>query len=303
MEHFCYIKDVFIHHTLDLAVKKRCRNRLECELSPQVKSRLINIALEACRIPWPVISHDTFCRGTGLTIPVIIVDLNMVKPRLIILIRHAQSEGNKNREIHQKTPDHRVPLTAEGWDQAHEAGRKLRSLLRPTDKVHLFVSPYLRTRQTAEGLLAELTSNETTPTPFPRETIKIYEEPRLREQDFGNFQPDAKEMSRMWQERADYGHLCVNAQSTSPFPTTLTHSQFLPNPQRRIRRRRLRPCLRLQRLPLASLRRTRFRICLHPRHTRPYGPRLLDEMVPLLSRVFRRPPQHQPLRVRRYEEE
>lgn len=36
--------------------------------------------------------------------------------------------------------------------------------------------------------------------------IKVYEEPRLREQDFGNFQPDSAEMSKMWQERADYGH-------------------------------------------------------------------------------------------------
>lgn len=41
----------------------------------------------------------------------------MGKPRLIILIRHAQSEGNKNREIHQMIPDHRVKLTDEGWRQ------------------------------------------------------------------------------------------------------------------------------------------------------------------------------------------
>lgn len=34
----------------------------------------------------------------------------------------------------------------------------------------------------------------------------MYEEPRLREQDFGNFQPCSAEMERMWQERADYGH-------------------------------------------------------------------------------------------------
>ncbi|RAL67953.1 hypothetical protein DID88_008677 [Monilinia fructigena] len=65
----------------------------------------------------------------------------MGKPRMIILIRHAQSEGNKNRDIHQIIPDH-----------------------------------------------------------------KVYEEPRLREQDFGNFQPCSVEMERMWQERADYGH-------------------------------------------------------------------------------------------------
>jgi len=55
-------------------------------------------------------------------------------------------------------------------------------------------------------MLAELTSDDPTPSPFPRHTIKVYEEPRLREQDFGNFQPGAAEMSRMWQERADYGH-------------------------------------------------------------------------------------------------
>lgn len=36
---------------------------------------------------------------------------------MIILIRHAQSEGNKNREIHQMIPDHRVKLTAEGQQQ------------------------------------------------------------------------------------------------------------------------------------------------------------------------------------------
>lgn len=37
--------------------------------------------------------------------------------QMIILIRHAQSEGNKNREIHQLIPDHRVKLTDLGWNQ------------------------------------------------------------------------------------------------------------------------------------------------------------------------------------------
>ena len=55
-------------------------------------------------------------------------------------------------------------------------------------------------------MLASLTSDTPSPSPFPRHTIKVYEEPRLREQDFGNFQPCSAEMSRMWQERADYGH-------------------------------------------------------------------------------------------------
>lgn len=128
----------------------------------------------------------------------------MGKPRMIILIRHAQSEGNKNREIHQTVPDHRVKLTAEGWKQAEAAGLKLRSLLRPDDTLHFFTSPYRRTRETTEGILSALTSSNPAPSPFPRHAIKVYEEPRLREQDFGNFQPGSQEMTRMWSERAEY---------------------------------------------------------------------------------------------------
>lgn len=163
----------------------------------------------------------------------------MAKPRLIILIRHAQSEGNstsdrltetcpsstylyqawsreqhidqssaatENREIHQTVPDHRVKLTQEGWKQAYEAGRRLRAMLRADDTVHFFTSPYRRTRETTEGILATLTSDDPEPSAFKRNNIKVYEEPRLREQDFGNFQPCSAEMERMWQERADYGH-------------------------------------------------------------------------------------------------
>ncbi|CZT18065.1 uncharacterized protein RCC_03903 [Ramularia collo-cygni] len=136
----------------------------------------------------------------------------MGKPRLIILIRHAQSEGNKNKEIHQIVPDHRVKLTDEGHQQAEEAGRRLRSLLRPDDTLQIYTSPYRRTRETTEGILRTLTARDdpddpsAAPSPFSREKIKVYEEPRIREQDFGNFQPCSAEMERMWQERADYGH-------------------------------------------------------------------------------------------------
>lgn len=130
----------------------------------------------------------------------------MGKPRMIILVRHAQSEGNKNRDIHQFIPDHRVKLTSDGWNQAEEAGRRLRSMLKPDDTLQFFTSPYRRTRETTEGILRSLTSDEPSPSPFPRHKIKVFEEPRLREQDFGNFQPCSAEMERMWQERADYGH-------------------------------------------------------------------------------------------------
>lgn len=113
---------------------------------------------------------------------------------------------SENREIHQTIPDHRVKLTPDGWDQAQEAGRRLRSLLRADDTLHFFTSPYRRTRETTEGILSTLTSDEEDPSPFKRSNITVHEEPRLREQDFGNFQPCGAEMERMWQERADYGH-------------------------------------------------------------------------------------------------
>ncbi len=118
-----------------------------------------------------------------------------------ILTRHTE-----NRDIHQSIPDHRVRLTPLGWTQAHAAGQRLRSLLLPTDTLQFFTSPYTRTRETTQGILSTLTSDDPEPSPFPLRNIKVYEEPRLREQDFGNFQPCSAEMERMWQERADYGH-------------------------------------------------------------------------------------------------
>lgn len=90
--------------------------------------------------------------------------------------------------------------------KAAEAGVKLRSLLRPSDTLHFFTSPYRRTRETTEGILDALTSPDPNPSPFPRSSIKVYEEPRLREQDFGNFQPSSAAMTAMWKERANYGH-------------------------------------------------------------------------------------------------
>ena len=79
-------------------------------------------------------------------------------------------------------------------------------MLRPDDTLQIYTSPYRRTRETTEGILRTLTSDEPTPSPFRRQAIKVYEEPRLREQDFGNFQPCSAAMERMWRERADYGH-------------------------------------------------------------------------------------------------
>lgn len=52
--------------------------------------------------------------------------------------------------------------------------------------------------QTTEGIVESIKKKNI---PY-----RIHEEPRLREQDFGNFQGSAKEMAKVWKERAHYGH-------------------------------------------------------------------------------------------------
>ncbi|KPI44735.1 Phosphoglycerate mutase-like protein AT74H [Cyphellophora attinorum] len=113
----------------------------------------------------------------------------MGKPRLILIIRHAQSEGNRDKTIHQTTPDHKVPLTTEAKPKpSPQAPNSANSSATTTPST------------SSSAPIAALAK------PQKRSRIKVYEEPRLREQDFGNFQPGTDEVERLWRERADYGH-------------------------------------------------------------------------------------------------
>ena len=99
-------------------------------------------------------------------------------PTRIIFIRHGQSEGNVNEKLYASTPDNQMPLSELGKQQAAEAGQTLRAQLGDTPFT-CWASPYLRTQQTAEGLLSA----------WPAEQRPIIsQEPELREQEFGNFQ-------------------------------------------------------------------------------------------------------------------
>ncbi|MCX5746363.1 MAG: histidine phosphatase family protein [Proteobacteria bacterium] len=76
----------------------------------------------------------------------------------ILLVRHGESLGNVDPRVHLTTADHAVPLSPRGSDQARQAGSVVEAHLaevlgdaRP--HVRLWVSPYLRTRQTADALL------------------------------------------------------------------------------------------------------------------------------------------------------
>jgi len=126
----------------------------------------------------------------------------------IILIRHGESLGNIDERAYQTTADWRIPLTKQGREQASLAGKKVASHLsiqsnndddsRQVDltkgKVFFYVSPYLRTRQTLREILREV----------PKDCIiGIREDPRIAEQQFGNFQSTAIQDNKA--KRTDFG--------------------------------------------------------------------------------------------------
>lgn len=116
----------------------------------------------------------------------------MGAPRQIIMARHGQSAANVDQSIYNRIPDYRIPLTELGIQQARATGEKVRRQL-DGQKVHVYVSPYLRAYQTLEAMeLGELVQS-------------ITEEPRLREQDWANFQNPA-EIADQKELRNAYGH-------------------------------------------------------------------------------------------------
>jgi len=108
-------------------------------------------------------------------------------------LRHGESEGNKDKTIYEYNADSNISLTKKGFAQAVMAGLQMRQLV-GNETVRFFVSPYMRTRQT---LLAVLKA-------WDKLTVQVSAEPRLREQDFGNFQ-NYSEMQGINEERQRFG--------------------------------------------------------------------------------------------------
>lgn len=78
----------------------------------------------------------------------------------MILVRHGESEGNVDYQVHRDQADHTIALSSRGHLQAKEAAEKIQNHLRnnkliisANPKVRLWSSPYLRTKQTAEAIL------------------------------------------------------------------------------------------------------------------------------------------------------
>nr|GMD48205.1 phosphoglycerate mutase-like protein AT74H [Ipomoea batatas] len=117
-----------------------------------------------------------------------------------LCVRHGESQGNKDDAAYTVIPDHKIPLTSQGFDQAELAGTRIRDVISDqgashTWKVYFYVSPYERTRTTLREIGRA----------FPRKrVIGVREECRIREQDFGNFQV-AERMKVIKETREKFG--------------------------------------------------------------------------------------------------
>ncbi|MEC4015860.1 histidine phosphatase family protein [Streptomyces sp. H27-D2] len=116
----------------------------------------------------------------------------MARPRRIVLIRHGESEGNIDDTVYEREPDHALSLTPTGLLQAEVAGARMRALF-GDERVSAYVSPYRRTHQTFQALGLDPSR------------VRVREEPRLREQDWGNWQ-DRDDVRRQKAYRDAYGH-------------------------------------------------------------------------------------------------
>ncbi|GAB4855503.1 hypothetical protein Ancab_024122 [Ancistrocladus abbreviatus] len=111
-----------------------------------------------------------------------------VLPKRIILVRHGESQGNKDTKAYTTIPDHQIPLTDQGLDQARLAGQAIHSLISNNGsdlswRVYFYVSPYHRTLSTLREIGRSFSK---------KRIIGVREECRIREQDFGNFQVEER---------------------------------------------------------------------------------------------------------------
>jgi len=114
-------------------------------------------------------------------------------PRKIIFVRHGESLGNVEETAYQDIPDWKIPLTERGIAQAKSAGDIIRQVT-VGEKIVMYYSPYQRTTTTMEHVAEAI--------PFG-DLLIIQEEPRIREQDFGNFQ--ANNMVKFKLDRSRFG--------------------------------------------------------------------------------------------------
>ncbi len=119
-----------------------------------------------------------------------------MKPDRIFLVRHGQSEGNVSKDVYAETPDYALQLTEKGWEQAKTLGTELYSELGGQTPIQFYVSPFWRARQTFIGIVNQ----------FNPAQVQFYEDPRLREQEWGHLRTEMWLQGKIDEYRDNYGH-------------------------------------------------------------------------------------------------
>lgn len=116
-------------------------------------------------------------------------------------MRHGQSVGNANKSVYKDTPDYALTLTELGHQQAESAGLSIKTYIPKYSNIQFYVSPFWRTRQTYAGIRKVLPDTD-----YP---FKYYEDPRLREQEWGqnmDTRGDIGFIEKIEEYRDSYGH-------------------------------------------------------------------------------------------------
>lgn len=126
-----------------------------------------------------------------------------MKPDRIFIVRHGQSQGNVSKEIYKTVPDYALQLTDLGKQQASQCGENITNELGVNPSVQFYVSPFWRTRQTYLGITKAIQGRVINTHPV----IKYYEDPRLREQEWGqNMESRDGYKDKIEEYRDSYGH-------------------------------------------------------------------------------------------------
>eukprot|EP00878_Enallax_costatus_P033623 GHUV01037158.1.p1 GENE.GHUV01037158.1~~GHUV01037158.1.p1 ORF type:complete len:426 (+),score=116.31 GHUV01037158.1:331-1608(+) len=176
------------HHTATPLDPQQQQLQSMHQLVQQQQAAIKMLQQEVQQLQWAVETHPSqpAAKYEGTYKGMGIEDFRHL-PDKIIMVRHAESQGNVDARTYSTTPDYEVPLSARGWEQAVACGNDLRKMLDAEHgkdyKLFFMTSPYCRTRQTFVGVRQA----------FPDENFAgVQEEVQLREQDFGNFQDPVK---------------------------------------------------------------------------------------------------------------
>ncbi|MBR2650111.1 MAG: phosphoglycerate mutase family protein [Clostridia bacterium] len=147
----------------------------------------------------------------------------------IFLIRHGESISNTGENYINRIPDHLVPLTEKGKEQARGAGAWLLDYCRERgidlSRARIWRSPYLRTRQTADEFNKSLGITDI------REDITLTEQQyglfdSVPEERWGELYP--REYEEYCRQMSNYGKFYARLPlGESPFDVAIRIHQFM----------------------------------------------------------------------------